>query len=147
MSRPLAFVFGLGLVALTAAPGFAEPGRDSFPFSTYPMFARQRGKPQLYIAEGITRDGSRLAIPPRLVANGEVMQALQTLKRAAAAGPDGLRAVCERIAQRVSQSPEHAQVSRVQIVAARFDPISYFEVGPVPEERRVVRRCKVRLPR
>ena len=79
----------------------------------------------------------------RLVANGEVMQALQTLRRAAEGGPRSLRRLCERIAARVAENPEYASVRKVQIVRERYDPIAYFERGPAPEEREVLRRCNV----
>lgn len=143
MPRVIALIVGLGLLAATAAPAFRPPEQDSYPFSTYPMFARPRGKPVLYTAQGLTRGPNPIALPPKLVANGEVMQALQTLRRAAEGGPRRLRRLCERIAMRVGETPEHAAVRRVQIVRQRFDPIVYFEQGPAPEERQVLRRCDV----
>jgi hypothetical protein len=143
MPRVIVLMFGLGLVAATAAPAFRAPEQDSYPFSTYPMFARPRGKPVLYTAEGLARGANPIALPPKLVANGEVMQALQTLRRAAEGGPRSLRRLCERIATRVGETPEHAAVRKVQIVRQRFDPIVYFERGPAPEERKVLRRCDV----
>jgi hypothetical protein len=143
MPRVIALIFGLGLVAATAAPALRPPEQDSYPFSSYPMFAKPRGKPLLYTAEGLTSDHSIAALPPRLVANGEVMQALQTLRRAADGGSQSLRRLCQRIATRVAEAPEYAAVRQVQIVRERFDPIAYFEVGPTPEERKVLRHCKV----
>lgn len=143
MPRVIALIFGLGLVAATAAPAFRSPEHDSYPFSSYPMFARPRGKPVLYTAEGLTSGSGTTALPPALVANGEVMQALQTLRRAAEGGPRSLRRLCERIAARVAETPEHSAVRKVQIVRERFDPIAYFEHGPEPEEREVLRRCNV----
>jgi hypothetical protein len=107
------------------------------------MFAKPRGKPLLYTAEGLTPDREPTALAPRLVANGAVMQALQTLRRAADGGPRSLRRLCARIAARVGETPEHAAVHKVQIVRQRFDPISYFEHAPVPEKRKVLHRCDV----
>lgn len=143
MSRLVAYVFGLGLVAATAAPGFGDPGKDSYPFSTYPMFARPRGKALVYFAEGINGPGAAVRIRPELVANDEVMQASQSIRRAVFAGGRTLALFCDRIALRVLAAPEHADVLTIQIVGARFDPLKYFDVGPEPQEREVHQRCLV----
>lgn len=143
MARLVALAWGLGLVALTAAPAFRSPRQDGFPFSTYPMFASPREKPTLYFAEGVTRERATVRIPPELVANGPVMQAMQTLERAQAQGPASLARLCRRIARAVGGKPELSGVERVQITRARFDPIAYFEQGPRREEQRVLTRCSV----
>lgn len=132
------------MVVLALVPVFRGAHDDAFPFSTYPMFAQRRDRPLLHVAEGVTDARETVALPPELVANGPVMQALGTLARAAAQGPVALKPLCQRIAGNVAASPKFASVRRVQLVAARFDPIRYFEVGPEPEERRVLQRCRVR---
>jgi hypothetical protein len=139
----VAFTWGLGVAAAAAIPAFRAPERDAFPFSTYPMFATPREKPTLLVAEGTTGERASVAIPPQLVANGPVMQAMNTLYRAEQQGPAALRQLCERIAGRVRDTPELSSVRRVQIVSARFDPIAYFQTGPSPEDRRVLQRCRV----
>jgi hypothetical protein len=109
------------------------------------MFAQRRERPTLYFVEGLASEsGDAIAIPPELVANGPVMQALATLGRAQAQGRGSLRQLCRRIAQKVAARPDFAQVRRVQLVSARFDPIAYFMVGPRQEEREVLQRCRVR---
>lgn len=143
MSRLVAFSAGLGLAIAAALPALRAPDRDAFPFSTYPMFATPRDKPTLLVAEGTTRERDSVAIPPELVANGPVMQAMSTLYRAEQQGPGALDQLCEGIALRVQAEPSLAKVRRVQIVSARFDPIAYFQTGPKPEERRVLARCPV----
>jgi hypothetical protein len=143
MSRVIAFTWGLGLAALTALPAFRSAGSDAFPFSTYPMFATPRDKPTLLSAEGTSKGRASVALPPHLVANGPVMQAMSTLYRAQERGPDALRELCEQIARRVKDEPSLSEVRRVQIVSARYDPIAYFETAAEPEERRVLQRCRV----
>jgi hypothetical protein len=143
MSRVVAFTWGLGLAALTVLPAFRSAPRDAFPFSTYPMFATPREHPTLLVAEGLSDTRGSVAVPPHLVANGPVMQAMSTLYRAEQQGPEALRELCLRIARRVKEAPELAGARRVQIVSARFDPIAYFETGPKPEERTVLQRCRV----
>lgn len=143
MSRLLAYGFGLGLTGLVALPGFGDPRWDSFPLSTYPMFARPRGQPLLYFAEGATSGGGTQRLAPALVANDEVMQAAASVRRAVIAGGDTMHELCRQIAGRVAGSPEHGAVVEVRLVSARFDPVRYFQVGPEPLERTVHDRCPV----
>jgi hypothetical protein len=143
MSRLLAYGFGLGMVALVAAPGFGDPADDGYPLSTYPMFARPRGKPLLSFVEGLT-DSAPVRLPPEVVAHNEIMQAAATVKRAVRAGPEALEQLCTRIAADVSLAPEYTRVHALRIVSARFDPVRYFTEGPAPEERQEHYRCPVR---
>lgn len=142
MSKLLAYGFGLGLVALVAAPGFGDPTDDSYPLSTYPMFARPRGKPLLSFMEGVT-DGEPVRLPPEIVAHNEIMQAVATVKRAVQAGPAAMAQLCTRVAADVALDPAYASVREVHIVSARFDPVRYFTEGPVPEERYEQFHCVV----
>lgn len=146
MSRWLAYGFGLGVVALVASPGFGDPDRDSYPLSTYPMFARARGMPWLSIAEGVDGSGQPVRLAPGTVANDEVMQAAATVRHAVQAGPPALLALCGGIARRVADEPAYRAVREVRIVSARFDPLRYFTEGPTPEERSEHIRCSVSRP-
>lgn len=130
------------MVALVAAPGFGDPSDDSYPLSTYPMFARRRGKPTLSFVEGVTDEGT-VRLPPGVVAHNEIMQAAATVKRAVHAGPAALEQLCTRIAADVAHDDDYPGVRAVAIVSARFDPIRYFSEGPIPEERVEHFRCVV----
>jgi hypothetical protein len=148
MSRLVALVVGVGLSCATLAPVFKETrAGDGYPFSTYPMFGRQLGKPVLYFAEGITDSGAAVRLPPRFVANGQPMQAMKTLRYAARAGGTRLKRLCRQLAERAAASPEHQLVRRVRIVQARFDPLRYFEAEQQPEEREVLGECRVGVKR
>ena len=146
MSRALAYGFGLGLTVLVAAPGFGDPNWDSFPLSTYPMFARPRSLPLLYLAEGVSRDGARHRLSPNLVANDEVMQATASVRRAVRAGPDATQALCGQIAERVAAAADESAIVEVRLSSARFDPVRYFSHGPEPVERTTHERCDVPRP-
>ena len=132
-----------GALALaTAAPLLRDARQDSFPFSTYPMFARTIDKRWLLFAEGVSkREAVRLG--PELVANDEPMQAMRTLKLAARQGGPALERICARIAERVAASESLRSVKRVRVVRALFDPIAYFEVHAAPEQREVMEECRV----
>ncbi len=142
LPRIVTVSWSFGLIALAAFPLLRAPSDDAFPFSTYPMFARPRERPTLYFAEGVTRGGDVISIPPELVANGPVMQAMQTLAQAQE-GTAQAKELCRRIAGRVKATPRFAEVRRVQLVKARFDPIAYFERGPSRDEEQVLQRCSV----
>lgn len=143
MSRWLAYGLGLGLVALVASPGLGDPSDDSYPLSTYPMFARARGKPWLSVAEGLDEREQPVRLSPALLGTDEVMQAAATVRRAVQEGPPAMHALCTEIAARVALEPDYQAVRVVRIVGARFDPLRYFVVGPEPEERSEYLRCAV----
>ena len=143
MSRLLAYGYGLTLVALSASPLLLPPDDDSYPLSTYPMFARPRGKPWLSIVEGVDAAGGAVRLTPSLIAHGEVMQAAATVRRAVREGPLAMEQLCTTVAERVANDLDYRHVQEVRVVSARFDPVRYFRDGPTPEERLEQRRCPV----
>jgi hypothetical protein len=143
VSRALAYGFGLGLIVAVASPAFGDPPRDSYPLSTYPMFSQKRRAPLLYFAEGVTAGGRPVRLPPDIVANTEVMQAVASVKRAVLGGEEASEQFCAAAAKRVAASADHAEVVRVELVGAVFDPIAYFVNGAEPAERTVHHRCSV----
>jgi hypothetical protein len=136
----------LAVVLATLAPIFRDARQDSFPFSTYPMFARTLNTRWLLFAEGV---GKRVTerLGPELVANDEPMQAMRTLKLAHEQGPPALRQLCVRIAERVAAADSLGSVKRVRITRGLFDPIAYFEVLAEPAKREVLVECRVRRNR
>ena len=145
MSRPLALLVGIALTLATLSPSLRSSpfADDSYPFSTYPMFARTMTKRVIVFAEG-TGAASPKRLGPVFVANDEPMQAQRTLSNAAKSGAPALRALCARIAERVATSAELTEIRRVRIVRALFDPVRYFEVSAEPEQREVLSQCRVR---
>ena len=142
VGRWLTVAFAAVLALATLAPLLRDAGQDSFPFSTYPMFARTIDKRWLLFAEGVgKREPVRLG--PELVANDEPMQAMHTLKLAARQGGPALERLCARIAERVAASGSLGSVTRVRVVRALFDPIVYFEVLAAPEQLEILQECRV----
>jgi hypothetical protein len=146
VSRPLALIFGTGMTLAVLAPclSAAPFADDSFPFSTYPMFARVIEKRVIVFADGVTSETESQRLGPELVANDEPMQAQRTLRLASTSGRKALRTLCARIAQRVAQKRELRAVSRVRIVQGVFDPVKYFEGDSAAESREILTECKVR---
>jgi hypothetical protein len=142
MPRWLTVALAGALTLATIAPAFRDARQDSFPFSTYPMFARTLNKRSLLFAEGV---GKRVTqrLGPELVANDEPMQAMRTLKLAATQGQPALHQLCQRIAVRVAASESLGSIKRVRITRGLFDPIAYFEVLAAPEQREVLEECRV----
>ena len=141
--RAAAYFVGLGTLLLVVLPGFGDPARDSYPLSTYPMFARQRTRPTLFFAEGLDEQGRPTRLPPELVAGQEVMQAAVTVRRAARAGEPALERLCGTIAARAAEDTRYAALRAIALVRARFDPVRYFSEDPRPEERATIFQCAV----
>jgi len=137
------------LASLTMLGAAAWPGLranlhdDSFPLSTYPMFATPRPTQlSLDYALVLTVDGRRLPVPPRLVGSAEVLQARATIAAAVGAGPGPRAALCAQIAARVAHSPAHAGAHAVVLVSGRHDVIALVTTGARGSEVERV-RCPV----
>jgi hypothetical protein len=133
----------VGVLLAVASPVLRGPTEDSFPLSTYPMFARVIEHPWLTIAEGLDGRGIPVRLPPELVASDEPMQAMRTLSVTAGQGRRALRQLCTRIAERVAGSERFAAVERVRIVRARFNPLAYFDGSSTPEAVEKLSACPV----
>ena len=139
------YAVGVGASLLVLSP--LLPGvKDSFPLSTYPMFARARGELTLQTLSGVRSDGSELPLGPEIVGSDEVLQAKALIADSVARGRAGLAPLCESSATRVASEPALGEVERVEIVQKRFDPLAYFVVSPSPLERNLLWSCAVRRP-
>jgi hypothetical protein len=129
VNRLYAYAVSVAFLGAVAAPGLGDVNDDGYPLSTYPMFARQRARVNdVTGAFAVWKDGRRVALPPRLVANGEAMLAVATLHRALAAGRVATRALCGALAARVASTrdAELAGASRIEIVTQRVDSIDFL---------------------
>jgi hypothetical protein len=141
--RVIAYAVSALVIALVLSPLGWEASRDSFPLSSYPMFAHGRRSPVLHAVYAITTDagGERTYVPPHLVANREVLQARAVLDRAARGGKKAAVALCREIAGRVDPSG----AAQVTILRGKHDAIRYFESGELGTEQ-VLARCPVAPP-
>jgi hypothetical protein len=114
---------------------------DSFPISSYPMFAHPRGQPTLYAAVARAADGRELRLPPSAIGSSEVLQSKVLIQRSVERGPEATLELCRSIAERVARSPEAPGLRSVEIVRRRYDPIAYFVSGPEPLEEQRVQSC------
>lgn len=149
----LCAVLGTVLVAAVAYPALRPPAEDGYPLSTYPMFSRDRGR-SLRVASARLRyeDGHEETLPPTLIANGEVMQAVQRLNRGLRRGRKGRKRLCRQIASRVAMAGTERQqrarelllvqerVDTVTFLSSRGDPSAPAAAG---HKRRVRARCEL----
>jgi hypothetical protein len=143
LARAAAALIGLATAAVVLSP-LADMDNDSFPISSYPMFARPRGQPTLYAVTGRRRDGSELRLPAEVIGSTEVLQTKVLIQRSVDRGPDAMRELCRGVAGRVAQSPaRYGSPASIEIVRRRYDPIAYFERGPEPIEQERLMHCKV----
>ena len=144
--RVLAYLWGGGLVLLSLWPAVREPRVDSYPLSTYPMFSSERGQPLIHQVVFVDRAGQRVPLPPRLVANGETLQAAASIERAADEGRAALWTLCRKVAEQVRLEDEFTSARSIEIRSVRYDPIGYFEHGKQPLESKRLERCRVPRP-
>ena len=141
--RAFAAAVSLALIAATLWPVARDPRADSFPLSTYPMFAWKRETRQTFrYALGETAGGERRILSPGLVGTGEVLQALQVIGRAVAAGRGEATKLCEAIAARVARDSERADIAAIRIVVGTHDAVEYLARGHVGREVELL-RCPV----
>jgi hypothetical protein len=146
VERVHAYVVSALVLVAIMLPVLWQPHDDSFPLSTYPMFAHRRGRENdVTRALAISADGSEAPVPPRYVANAETMQAFYTISRAVHAGSGAAAQLCEAIAARIpnAREPELAHAQRVSLVTERVDAIDYLAGRAKPSDRRVHAECAV----
>jgi hypothetical protein len=140
--RGVAYVVGLGATAAVLSP-LVSGAADSFPISTYPMFARAPGQPTLFAVVATAPDGTAESVPPELVGSAEVLQVKVLIQRSVQRGPLAMAELCEATAARVAAADRGGRLGFVDIVRRRYDPVAYFvtSVKPLDEER--IFRCAI----
>jgi hypothetical protein len=128
--------FAVALVIALVWP--ATVGRDSFPLSSYPMFAAARPAETTFrSAVGVDAAGEFVRLSPRAISGtDQVIQAAATIRRAIR--NDTTDQLCVEIAQRLGDG-----VVAVELVTERYDTIAWFDGETEPIERRVHARCPV----
>lgn len=143
-------VVSVVLLAAVSWPALRQPPRDGFPLSTYPMFSRGRKSPRARIRHvvAIDAEGRGVVVPPRLVANEEVMQAVMTVKRAIRQGRAAqfCAEVAARVRMRVAADGglEGILPVRLEVRTDVHDAVAYFEGQTKPTESRVHATCPVK---
>jgi hypothetical protein len=142
--RAPALIFSVVVVAATLWPALRDPPVDSFPLSTYPMFSSVPRTAWLDVIVGFDADGLEYRIPPKLVANHEVMQAAETIRLAVRRkqAPQ----LCEEVAGRVAADRNFAHIVRLEVQRRKFDPLTYFTSPPSERLLDLRRRARCEVP-
>jgi hypothetical protein len=133
----------LALLLAVAYPLTRDPAfGDSFPLSTYPMFAFKRTGARVAMDYVIATgpDGARRHVPPELVANHEVMQALMTIRRAVQSGR--AMTLCTEVAARVARDGRFDRMSTIQVVFGDHRGVDYL-VRNIHGTERTHARCAI----
>lgn len=127
--RPVvAYVATLALALAIVSPAIAKSPRDSFPLSTFPMFAEGRKDATVSVehAVAIDREGRELPIPPRVIGSDEVLQARATIARAVRKGPKAAMELCHAIARQIRDSTDLDAVRSVELRTTKRDAVAWF---------------------
>ena len=143
-TRAHAALVGLVLVGVTAMPLARSRDYDSFPWSSYPMFAHHRDDSTGTIGHvvAVSDDGRRRRpIPPPFVATDEVMQAMMTVALAIRRGRAG--ELCRAAAARIAPDPAWAEFTWLEVAVDRYDALAYFDGDRRPLDRDPIARCRI----
>jgi len=132
---------GIAVVAVTAvmvAPVVID--RDSFPLSTYPMYARTRSAEVSFVtAQGVTEDGDTVRLSLGTIGSSDDPLVVAGELRAAVRGGDSASR-CEAIAERIA---DPGRIVGVEVVTERHDTVVSLEGGDSLLDRTVHARCEV----
>jgi hypothetical protein len=150
--RPaVAYVATFGLALVIVSPALADRPKDSFPLSTFPMFAegRKDGTVTVDHALAIDEAGGETPIPPRIVGSDEVLQARATIGRAIKKGAKESKDLCAKIAARAATSDDFAAARTIELRTTKVDAVAWFsaEVGARPEPISMKRHATCRIER
>lgn len=135
--------WALAVLAIVATVAPVVRSKDGFPLSNYPMFIVTRPDVTTFeSAVGSDPNGRLVRLSPKLVAGSvEVIQAVATVENAVA--NDTAQQLCLRIAARVAESDEFAEVQSVSIITETYDIIPALVDGAAPVDVVEHARCAV----
>jgi hypothetical protein len=138
--RTRARAVALGCVVVVGVVPVAL-NRDSFPLSTFPMFASKRTSSETVDTAVAVADQRVWRLDPqRIGGTDEVIQAAATVSDAIAAGhADRL---CAEIARRVSTAGPR-EATAVEVVTEQYDSIGWFAGDRTPLARVVHAHCPI----
>ncbi len=130
--RAFAYTVSLTLVGAVLWPLQQTKPKDDFPLSTYPMFSRKRPT-ELSIDHVVAVAGTRQqAVPPHLVASGEVLQAKATITQKLRRGRRGAEELCRHVADRLRHEDGWTWADHVEVRSDRYLVLGYFSGAKKP---------------
>ena len=139
--RVLAALFSIAVLAIVAWPVLGSPRDDSFPLSTYPMFATFRPtKLTVGYPLGVTKNGERRYLNPAMLGSGEILQALNIFARARNRGE--LSALCKTVAERVTERSRFDDVVEIRMMQGTHEAVEFLVRDKLGTERELA-KCPV----
>ena len=139
--RAFAYTVSLTLVGAVLWPLQQNEPKDGFPLSTYPMFSRKRPT-ELSVDHVVAVSGTRHeAVPPELVASGEVLQAKATITQKLRRGRRGAEELCRQVAERLRSDDDWRWAEHVEVRSDRYLVLGYFSGAKKPIWSRRHARC------
>jgi len=129
---------GLAVVVVGAVPFVLD--RDSFPLSTFPMFAADIDRTQsVDTAVGVGTDGAVIRLTPAEIGGTTVVNQAASVVTTAIVGGRASE-LCATIAGRLAGGSGPVAV---EVVTERYDAVRWFDGDRTPIERVVHARCPV----
>jgi hypothetical protein len=140
--RLLCIAGTLAVLALVTWPATWPKGRDSFPLSPYPMFARKKSSPTLTLEYALAVDdsGAPSYVEPKYIGSGEVLQAMALIHGAIARGNAESASLCTRILARLRS--EGRSVAELRFVRGTHDAVAYLQGDHSQSQERILVRCQ-----
>ena len=128
----------IAIAAVIALPLLVDAGYDSFPLSTYPMFARDRDR-VVAVSTVVARDGDHTVRLTSHIIGGteEPMLAAETVAIAVRAGEAD--ALCGEVAARAANAGIDGTL---EVVTEHYDTRAWFDGEHEPLERAVHASCE-----
>ena len=136
MRRAVRSMSVVGLLAVLAAPVVFD--RDSFPLSTYPMYARTRSAEVSFVTAQGVRDDEIIPLSLEVIGRSDDPLVVAGELRAAIRR-DEADDRCRQIADRV----DDVRLDHVEVVTERHDTVVRLEGGDSLLRRTVHARCAV----
>ena len=123
-------LISIALLGATLSALLRDPLDDSFPLSTYPMFAQPR---TIHYTEdyalGVDRTGATRPLPAETSGSREVLQAAALYEDAVHGGGRQLAPLCNAVAHRVAGDPALGDVVAVRIIEGTHDVLRLLDTG------------------
>jgi hypothetical protein len=115
------------VLAFVTWPATWPKGRDSFPLSPYPMFARKKTSPNLTMeyARALDAQGKRSFVAPKYIGSREVLQARALIHGALVRGGRDALLFCEQVLERVRV--DRSEIVELQFVRGTHDSVAYLQ--------------------
>ncbi len=116
--------------------------RDSFPLSSYPMFARAQTSPVMSLEYFVIerRGEGRVYVAPEYVANAEVLQARAVIARAARGGRSARQRLCEQVAARLAEAGVRVG-GTLRMVRGKHDAVAYLTGRDTSGKEQTLAEC------